>query len=251
MIASSSGVLNAAFLAAGQTERVCELWRELTPHRGLISWRRQLTPGARPGLDLDMLIDDILVGEGMLDLDRAVSGSPDLLFTVTDVVRIAGRVVRPTRATLVPWLRAALAFPAGYDHEVLVDGVRYVDGGVALPVPFDVAEIEAYPEPTVVVLTRPATTTKAAPRWYEAALVQLLVPRVARRAVLSQHELHNATMRRLEAARESGRVLVSNPPPGMPLQRFSTDEAKVRRGIEMGVEEGRRLAAGLDAVRSA
>jgi predicted patatin/cPLA2 family phospholipase len=242
VIASSSGVLNAAFLAAGQTAAACDLWRELTPHRGLISWRRQLTPFARPGLDLDMLIDDILVGEGKLDLDRATAGDPDLFFTATDVARVAGHVARPTRATLVEWLRAALAFPAGYDREVTIDGVRYVDGGVAMPVPFDVPAIDPYPGPTLVVLTRPLSTSKLPPRWYETALVNLLVPRVARRAVLSQHELHNRTMRRLRSAELEGRVLVSNPPPEMPLKRFSTNEAKVFRGIEMGIVEGTRLA---------
>jgi predicted patatin/cPLA2 family phospholipase len=251
VIASSSGALNAAFLAAGQTADACELWRELTPHRGLISWRRQLTPFARPGLDLDMLIDDILVGEGKLDLDRAVAGHPDLFFTATDVAKVKGHVVRPTRARLVEWLRAALAFPAGYDREVKIGGVRYVDGGVAIPVPFDVPEIEPYPGPALVVLTRPATTSKPPPRWYETALVHLMVPKVAQRAVLSQYELHNATMLRLEAARVERRVLVSNPPPNMPLKRFSTDEKKVIRGIEMGIAEGRRLATELAALQDA
>jgi predicted patatin/cPLA2 family phospholipase len=127
----------------------------------------------------------------------------------------------------------------------VIDGVRYVDGGVATPVPFDVPELDPYPGPTLVVLTRPATTSKPGPRWYETGLVNLLVPPVARRAVLLQHELHNATMRRLQAAESERRVLVSNPPPNMPLKRFSTDEVKVFRGIDMGIVEGRRLAARL------
>jgi hypothetical protein len=33
----------------------------------------------------------------------------------------------------------------------------------------------------------------------------------------------------------------------MPLQRFTTHEGKVRRGIRMGVEEGHRLARVLQA----
>jgi predicted patatin/cPLA2 family phospholipase len=242
VIASSSGVLNAAFFASGQTAAACELWQELTPHRGLISWRRQFTPLARPGLDLDMLLDDILVGEGRLDLDRAVAGEPDLFLTVTDVDAVKGRVVRPNRDDLVEWLRAGLAFPAGYNRELRMDGVRYVDGGVAMPVAFDVPELDPYSGLSLVVLTRRATTTKPEPRWFEKAFVHLLVPRAARRAVLRQHELHNEAMRRLEAAVARGDVLVSNPPEGMPLQRFTTDERKLRRGIRMGIEEGRRLA---------
>lgn len=249
VMASSSGVLNAAFVASGQTRELCELWQELTPHRGLISWRRQFTPFARPGLDLDMLIDDILVGEGKLDLDRATSGTPALFFTATDVARVCGHVARPTRENLVEWLRAALAFPAGYDRPVHIDGVRYVDGGVAMPVAFDAEELAPYPGPSVVVLTRRATTSKPAPRWYEKAFVHLLVPKVARPAVLEQHVLHNRTMTRLEAARSRGEVIVSNPPEGMPLQRFTTDARKLERGIRMGVEEGWRLARALGVVR--
>jgi predicted patatin/cPLA2 family phospholipase len=251
VMASSSGVLNAAFVAAGQTKALCELWQDLTPNRGLISWRRQFTPFARPGLDLDMLIDDILVGEGKLDLDRATAGDPALFFTATDVARVAGHVVRPTRSNLVEWLRAALAFPAGYDREVRIDGVRYVDGGVALPVAFDAPELAQYRGPSVVVLTRRATTSKPEPRWYEKAFVHLLVPKAARPAVLGQHVLHNRTMKKLESAGARGEVIVSNPPAGMPLQRFTTDARKVECGIRMGLEEGRRLARVLaDSVNS-
>jgi predicted patatin/cPLA2 family phospholipase len=241
VIASSSGTLNAAFVASGQTDALCDLWQELTPHRGLISWRRQLTPFARPGLDIDMLLDDILVGEAKLDIEKAVAGSPALYLTATDVARCAGYVARPNRNSLIPWLRAALAFPAGYHHEVRISGVRYVDGGVALPVPFDVAELEAYSGPTVVVLTRRAATEKAAPRWFERFFVYAMVPKGAQQAVLRQHQVHNQTMRRLRLAEASG-VLVSSPPPGMPLSRFTTDEEKVRQGIAMGREEGKAIA---------
>lgn len=242
VIGSSSGSLNAAFVASGQTEALCQLWEELTPHRGLISWRRQLTPFARPGLDVDLLLDGILVGEGKLDLDRATSGKPALFLTATDVDHDRGHVACPTRTDLVEWLRAALAFPAGYHREVRINGTRYVDGGVALPVAFDAPEIQPYPGPTVVVLTRRAATEKPAPRWYERLLVGLMVPKVARPSVFAQHLLHNETMRRLESSQQRDQVLVSNPPLGMPLSRFTTDEARVKAGIRMGIDEGTRLA---------
>lgn len=242
VVGSSSGSLNAVFVASGQTDVLCGLWEELTPHRGLISWRRQLTPFARPGLDVDMLLDDILVGESKLDLDAATSGKPELLLTATDVAACRGVVARPTRQDLVMWLRAALAFPAGYHKEVRIHGVRYVDGGVALPVAFDAEELAPHPGPTVVVLTRRASTVKPAPTWYERGFVHLMVPRVAWRAVLQQHELHNQTMRRLEVAQARETVVVSNPPPGMPLSRFTTDEGRVKAGIRMGIDEGKRLA---------
>ena len=191
-----------------------------------------------------------LVGEGKLDLDRATAGAPALFLTATDAVNCRGRVARPTRQNLVPWLRAALAFPAGYHKEVNIDGVRYVDGGVALPVAFDVPELDPFPGPTVVVLTRRATTSKPAPRWYERLLVKMMVPRVAHHAVLEQHELHNATMQRLAAAEKRGDVIVSNPPLDMPISRFTTHEGRVRRGIEMGLIEGRAIARRLDESES-
>lgn len=242
VIGSSSGSVNAAFFASGQTDTLIELWTRFVPGNHFISWRRQLTPWAGPGLGVDLMLDDVIVKRGLLDTARATAGAPDLFITATHVDGCRPTVARPNAANLVEWLRASLAIPAAYNRIVSVDGGEYIDGGVATPVPFDVAELAPYPGPTLVILTRPLTTQKRPTNWYERAFLHTIVPRRARQATLQQHEVHNATMQSLARALERGEVIVSNPPLGMPLQRLTRDRDQIEHGVALGITEGQRLA---------
>lgn len=242
VIGSSSGSINAAFYAARQTQTLLELWTEHVPTGGFISWRRLFTPGGRPGLDVDGMLDEVIAKRGLLDVERATGGPTALYVTATDVDRRECVVARPTPADVFEWLRASLAIPVGYNRVVTVGGRRCVDGGVAAPVPFDVPELEAHEGPTVVVLTRTVETKKPPPALWARWWIRVFVPEAARRASLEQHELHNATMVRLSAARGGGEVIVIDPPQEMALSRLTRDQAKVRAGAEVGLRVGRELA---------
>jgi predicted patatin/cPLA2 family phospholipase len=241
VVGSSSGSVNAAFFAAGQTDALVELWTDYVPD-GFISWRRQLNPFAGPGLGVDIMLDDVIVKEGKLDLEAATAGDPALFVTATDVDGCKPTIARPSRETLIEWLRASLAIPAAYNRVVQIDGHGYIDGGVATPVPFDIAELDAFEGPTVVVLTRKMTTKKRPMNWYERAFLHTIVPRRARSATVQQHTLHNATMQRLGKAMERGEVIVSNPPDEMPIARLTRDRATILDGVKLGLLEGARLA---------
>ncbi len=243
VIGSSSGAVNAAFFASGQTDALVDLWTRYVPGNHFVSWRRQLTPGAGPGLGVDLMLDGVIAAQGILDVERATAGDPTLFITATNVDGCVGKVARPTADNVVEWMRASLALPAAYNRLIHIDGDDYIDGGVATPVPFDVPELNAFSGPTLVILTRPVTTAKRPLNWYERAFLYTIVPRRARKATLLQHELHNQTMQRLARAVERGEIIVSNPRSDMPIQRLTRDRARILDGVEQGLEEGRRLAA--------
>jgi predicted patatin/cPLA2 family phospholipase len=247
VVGSSSGSVNAAFYAAGAMEVLCEHWPEVAADRQVISWRRQLTPFGGPGLDLDQLVDGIFLGRGWLDPVAATSGHPVLLITATDVMTCSGRVARPNAETLGPWLKASLALPAAYNRVVRIDDRAFIDGGVAIPVPFDIPELDPFPGKTIVILTRKVSTQKPAPNWWQRLFIHALVPRTARRATLAQHVLHNGVMRELRAAQERGAVLVSEPPPELPVSRLTKDPVRVRDAILLGVEVGRELVKSIES----
>ncbi len=242
VVGSSSGSVNAAFFASGQTDTLVKLWTEFVPGTYFISWRRQLTPWAGPGLGIDLMLDDVILENGYLDLHAATRGDPALFITATDVDGCMAKVARPNADNLIEWMRASLALPAAYNRIISVDGGHYIDGGVASPVPFDIDELGQFPGPTLVILTRHITTKKRATNWYERAFMHTIVPRRARKATLAQHQLHNATMQRLSEAMAAGSVMVSNPPPNMPISRLTKDRVAIEEGVHMGIAEGRRLA---------
>ncbi len=248
VIGSSSGTLNATFWCSGQMKLACELLSQRLSGSRFINYRRQFTPWGTPGLDVDWLVDELLPAH--LDYERAVSGQSKLFWTVSDVDQQRAHVVSPTRTSFTPWLRAALALPVGYNRVVTVDGRRCIDGGVASPVPFDVAELAAFPGPAVVVLTRPIQREKPPPVLWERVAVRLIVPPGAREMSATQHHLHNALMRRLEIALADGDLILVDPPAEMPLSRLTRDPATIDRGIDMGREVGRRLAPRLLEISS-
>jgi predicted patatin/cPLA2 family phospholipase len=165
-----------------------------------------------------------------------------LYVAVTDVQTGEGVLVKPGPHDVIEWLRASLALPVGYNRVVRIGGRGFIDGGVALPVPFDEPLTTPCEGPTVVVLTRKMHTLKPAPNWWQRAFIHAIVPRVARAATLRQHHLHNAVMQRLSLAVERREVILVNPPDDMPLSRFSRDAASIRAGIALGEQVGRALA---------
>jgi predicted patatin/cPLA2 family phospholipase len=247
VIGCSSGSINAAFYASGQTETLVDLWSNYVPGTHFISWRRQLTPFGGPGLAVDDMLDRVMIGQSLFDPIAATVGEPELYVAATDVVTGNGVLAKPDAGNVVEWLRASLALPVGYNRVVTIAGRGFIDGGVAMPVPFDEPLEPPCDGPTVVVLTRKMSTLKAAPKLWEKAFIWAIVPRVARAATLRQHELHNAVMRRLRVAVERKEVLLVNPPDEMPLTRFTRDASSIRAGIELGREVGRRLAVELCA----
>jgi predicted patatin/cPLA2 family phospholipase len=245
VVGCSSGSINAAFFASGQTQTLCDLWSNYVPGKHFISWRRQLTPFGGPGLAVDDMLDRVMIGGGLFDPIAATRGEPALYVAVTDVESGRGVLVKPGPHDVVEWLRASLALPVGYNRIVNVGEAGFIDGGVAMPVPFDEPIATECNGPTIVVLTRKMSTLKPAPKLWERLFIWAIVPKAARAATLRQHELHNAVMQRLRGAVERQEVVLVNPPDDMPLGRFTRDAGKIREGIAIGESVGRRVAAEL------
>lgn len=242
VIGTSSGSINAAFFASGQTATLVDLWGNYVPGNHFISWRRQLTPFGGPGLAIDEMLDDVMTGQALFDPVAATRGDPALYIAATDVQTGAGVLVKPGPHDVIEWLRASLALPVGYNRVVRIGERGFIDGGVALPVPFDEPLASPCEGPTVVVLTRKMHALKPPPSWWQRAFIYAIVPRAARAATLRQHDLHNAVMRRLSVAVERREVILINPPDDMPLSRFTRDAPTIRAGIAMGEEVGRSIA---------
>lgn len=242
VVGCSSGSINAAFYASGQTVPVCDLWSNYVPGKHFISWRRFFTPFAGPGLAVDDMLDRVMIGESLFDPVAATRGRIALYVAATDIQSCSGVLVRPGPDNVIEWLRASLALPVGYNRIVHIDGRGHVDGGVAIPVPFDEPLDVAWTSPNVVILTRKMDTPKSAPRFWEKAFIGAIVPRAARAATFRQHDLHNQVMTRLRAAVHRGEVMLVDPPDEMPLGRLTTDAGAIRAGVQLGLEVGRGLA---------
>jgi predicted patatin/cPLA2 family phospholipase len=249
VVGSSSGSVNAAFYAAGQTQAVCDIWRETVPGRRFINYRRfvwrMFIPFGRPGLDVDEMMDNVVAKR--LDMQAATTGSTRLYVVATMVSDGSPILVRPNADNLLEWLRASNAIPAGYNRIVRIEGKDYVDGGVVAPVAFHLELDEPCEDPTVVVLTRRMETNKGPPNWWQQLALQLMVPKPIRTLSVGQHVLHNQLMQALRQSVDAGEIILVDPPPEMPLSRLTRDRGRIETGIQMGLEVGRDLARRLGA----
>jgi NTE family protein len=135
---SSAGALNAAMIAAGQTERLAALWRGLRRDRVYALRTRVLFAGLLPGwltlLALDRagsLFDPAPLRElidATLDLDRVRVAPVRLLVVTSDLARREARVF-DNRTVTRDVLLAAAAVPGAFPA-VEVDGTLLVDGGL-------------------------------------------------------------------------------------------------------------------------
>ena len=148
VIGCSSGSINAAFCASGQTQTLCELWANYVPGKHFISWRRHLTPFAPPGLAIDDMLDRVMIGQGLFDPVAATRGNPALYVAATDVQSGAGVLVQPTRENVVEWLRASLALPVGYNRIVRIGGRGYIDNAPITQLLRDARVLRIFEGPT-------------------------------------------------------------------------------------------------------
>lgn len=241
VVGSSSGSMNAAFFAAGQVNEMVELWRDERVAQRMVSILRFLNPFAPPGLDIDDLVDNVLNKEGNLDPVRATTGATALYTMAVNIDEMKPIAHRPEAATLWSWLKASMAMPLAYNRLVQIDGANYVDGGVLEPVPY---RTHLPPPPsgvTVVVLTRRAEVRKPAPPFWAKWLMRMTTHPSVYGATLVQHDYHNRLMDELVSDHTEGRVILCEPPRGMPVKRLTTDGQTLREGHQIGRQVGEDL----------
>lgn len=233
---SAGGVLGAWY-GSGQAERGLAVWR-IMQDRTVMSYRRALLGG--PVFDLDNLYNDRYPERFGFELERLRGARPPIHATLTDAdTGEALHVdVRKVERPFEP-LRAGAAIPVLSRTPVLWEGRRYVDGGVADPVPLARAIADGHRD-IVLVLNGPD-----APRAPESALSVALV---ARRfpglaaAMRRRHEAHNAAVRLARAPPEGVRVRIVRPSAPLAVTRTTRDPTRIEAAIRLGRADG---AAGL------
>jgi predicted patatin/cPLA2 family phospholipase len=240
VIAVSSGAPTAAYLAAGQIEDALRIWEDHTHGAQLISpwnWLR-----GTPLLDVDGLVR---VFDRQVPLDRARlhASATRCWVLVTHCETGRAELVRATESNALELLRATMAMPVAYGKVVDVEGVPYVDGGVADAVPIERA-LDFRRERTVVVLTQP----RGYRRERRPALFYLMgktyprYPALAR-ALAARADTANAALARIEDLERRGLVSVIRPAAPLPAGRLSTRRGDIRATIEAGRDAARAWLA--------
>jgi predicted patatin/cPLA2 family phospholipase len=235
IFATSAAAASAAYMVAGQIDRGLEIWRERTHGAQLISARHLLR--GRSLMDIEGLVE-VFRGELSLDAARVELSTTALCIAVTNCITGVADHVTANRNNVYELLKAAMALPVVYGRVVPVDGVPYIDGGVADAIPLGAA-LELAPARIIVVATRPSGYRKKPSRMgnllrYNYTQFPALWPALANR-----WQTYNRAIVRLEALEAEGRVQVIRPDRALPASRMTRDRGRILETMALGESAAR------------
>lgn len=239
IFATSAAAASAAYMVAGQIDRGLQIWRDRTHGAQLISARHLLR--GRGLMDIEGLVD-VFRSELELDAARIELSATALRVAVTNCMTGAADHVTATRSNVYELLKATMALPVVYGRVVPVDGVPYIDGGVADAIPLEAA-LALAPERVIVVTTRPSGYRKKPSRLGRLLRFNYSRFPALRSAFANRWEAYNRVISKLEALEQSRQVLVIRPERTLPASRMTRDRARILETLSLGQSAARHFLA--------
>ncbi|MFZ5479095.1 MAG: patatin-like phospholipase family protein [Myxococcota bacterium] len=242
---TSAGAINGAFFVCGQTADLEDLWKEHVPGTTFINRWRLILPWARPVMDLDYLMDEVIADVYPIRTEGLQRELAESLVAVASRVKDSRpQELRPLLARgpeAIQMLKASAALPFAYGRTVAVDGEELFDGGFADPIPLPP---EREGNITVVVLTRPAAFKKEAPGgmlgWALGKVLPDLLTKIQAQAVL-----YNGRMAEVATRVQTANIFVLAPPDSAKIDRLESRPRPIRCFFEEGAATAELFLHGL------
>lgn len=230
----SAGASNLAAYLANMPGRNLKIYLDYSLRNEFIS-PTQLVRGGDM-MDLDWMWD-ITLKE--LDIDREVlsADARPFFLGVTRQDNGQAEYLTPTIDMLAETMKASSALPIFYRNGVALEGIKYVDGGVADAIP--VAEaIKRGATKIMVLRSRPASYRKSKPK-FEKLTARLLKDHPALvEPMLTRHIRYNQSLELIENPPAGVEIIQICPPEGFKLKRLSRSPEPLRKAYELGIEFG-------------
>jgi predicted patatin/cPLA2 family phospholipase len=148
--ACSVGVFAATFFVAKQPDTIENTWRQLVCDHQLVHFLNPLF--GKEIMDLEYLIKIFSDERSRLDVQAAFSSPTKLVYNLTNYWNGKAVYISPHRDNWQALMKASCALPV-INKPIVVGLGRYIDGGVADPLPLDKAFFDGHDE-LVIVLNR-------------------------------------------------------------------------------------------------
>ena len=240
IVACSAGACAGASHLAGQMWCNRRVYLDFLDGKKLVRFGRLLSGGNV--MDIDYFIDDVTLRLCPLDLNALRASESRLHITVTDWETGEARYLNNHEDDLVTAFRATCALPFFYRGEVRYQGRRYIDGGVADPIPV-VRALELGATQVVVVLTSPIETRAEKKRRFPGTARLFSSSPAIRRALRERHLRYREAANVLDAPPEGVSIRVVRPTRALPVKRTTTDRELLEQGCELGKQDGEAFVA--------
>lgn len=240
IVACSAGACAAASFLAGQTWRNRRVYLDYLDGTKLVRFSRLWSGGNV--MDIDYLTDEVTLRLCPLDLQAVRMSETKLHIGLTDWESGEARYVNNHEDDLLTAFRATCALPLFYRGEVHYQGRRYVDGGVADPVPI-LRALELGARDVVMVLTSPIEARGHRGLRIPGKERLLSSSPAVRRALRQRHLRYRAAARAVQAPPDGIGIRVVRPTRPLPVKRTTTDRALLEKGCDLGRADGEAFVA--------
>lgn len=232
--ATSVGAYNGAYFVTGQHDVFEKIWQQYIHSGRFIRFQNFLRGG--PIMDLDYLLNEVYRQKEPLDL-KALRETPVRFYvTATDCETGQAHYFNNHEDRMLPALKATGAIPLIYRFAVIIEGRRYMDGGIVDPIPIQKALDEGCEE-IWILLTRPPGYRKEPP------LLPLLPKIFGKRypalatAMARQHLVYNQALGRIERGELPCKIRIIRPSKPLPVTRLRANKHRLLDAIQRGYRD--------------
>lgn len=228
--ASSVGVFAGTFYAANQPDTIEHTWRHLVDGKKIVNFADLLR--GREATNIAKLIQLFERPQSRLDTQAAFGRGTKIIYTLTDYATGAPVYREASADNWQTLMRASSALPV-LNSPVTLDGRRYIDGGLADPLPVQKALADGHDEIVAVLNKETGSTIR---RFHSLSLLTaVLIPKSLRRLVMT----YAARAREIDQhISDTPQIAVIRPTRHLPLWHLlDTDKKRINAAFDQGVQD--------------
>ena len=246
---SSAGALNGAWLLCGRSQTGVRTWWNPTVMRRIINPLHTLR--GRAVIDLEYLVHQVYSVLEPMDFPAILANPVTFHPLATDADTGESTDLHPfidDVEAIKTALAASSCMPVLAGPPIAMGGRRFVDAGVAEPLPFRTALAQGATD-VLVLRTRREDEVPVPPPRVQDVVVPRFLRRQAPGTITAWHEQYERDLEDERLLREDPRLVSVRPPAGSPdVGALERDPAVLHRAVELGLEA---VYAALELLRKA
>ncbi|OGP15610.1 MAG: hypothetical protein A3I75_05700 [Deltaproteobacteria bacterium RIFCSPLOWO2_02_FULL_50_16] len=232
--ATSAGASTGAYFVAHQTNDLMPVWLETFRTKNFLNLKRILT--RKSVMDFDYLVDEIFAKVVPLNY-QAINNNPcDFFICATDCETGQPHYFKNRKDPIPLALKASGAIPLAYKTPILINGKRYVDGGISDSIPVQKAIDEGCQEIWILLSQREGYRKKPM-SYFPWKLTSFRHYPQLIEAIRNRHIHYNKTLDLIASPPSPVRFYSFAPQSPLPLRRFTSDLAKIHQACAQGRQD--------------
>lgn len=235
LVGVSAGASNGISYVSAQRERGLRTNIDYVGDKRYLSLRNYLKTGSLFGMDF--IFEEIPDSLDPFDYEAFHASPCDYFAGATDVT--TGKAVFFGKQDIVPGLavmKASCSIPF-LAPIVEYNGGKYLDGGVAAPIPVEKAIADGC-ERLIIILTRGRGYKKKPQKLKTMTRLYYREYPAMAKALAMRHLIYNHTLEQISRLEKEGRAIVIAPSEPLTVDRFGQDKEKLLQAYNLGYKNG-------------